>query len=106
MRVPHVFAASPLAFGDGLHVSRIFRVLQHHIKTEPEEESKVPPPEEPPQEPKVAEKPVEEAKEKEAGQLPDTASAGVAKSDAEMGQQPPEAAATAGEEKKDQIVQI
>ena len=52
----------------------------------------MPPPEEPPHEPKVAEKPVEEPQEKGAGQPPDTESARVAKSDAEMGQQPPEEA--------------
>ena len=62
----------------------VFRVLQHPIKTEPEEEST--PPVDPSQEP--------EATEKE--------SARAAKSDAEMGEQPPEEAAAAGEE----IVQI
>ena len=65
------------------------------------------PREDPPQEPKVAEKPIEEQQEKEAGQLPDTESAGMAKSDADMGLQPPEQAATAGEEvEKDEIVHI
>ena len=70
-------------------MSRVFRVLQHQIKTEPEEE--LTPLVDPPQEPKVAEK----------------ESAGAAKSDAEMGEQPPEEAAAAGEEmEKDEIVQI
>ena len=83
------FAASRLASGGGLHVSRVFRVPQHPIKTEPEEEST--PPADPPQEPKAAEK----------------ESAGAAKSDAEMGEQPPEEAAAAGEEmEKDAIVHI
>ena len=43
------FGASRLASGGGLHVSRVFRVMQHPIKTEPEEESTalVDPPQEP-----------------------------------------------------------
>ena len=61
-------------------MSRVFRVLQHPIKTDPEEEST--PPVDPPQEPEGAEK----------------ESAGAAKSDAEMGEQPPEEAAALGEE--------
>ena len=66
-----------------------FCVLQHQIKTEPEEEST--PPMDPPQEPKVAEK----------------ESAGAAKSVAEMGEQSPGQPAAAGEEmEKDEIVQI
>ena len=70
-------------------MSRVFRVLQHQIKTEPEEES--PPPVDPPHEPKVAEK----------------ESARAAKSVAEMGEQPPEEAAATGEEmEKDEIVQL
>ena len=56
----------------------VFPVLQHQIKTEPEEESKVPRPEDPPQEPKEAEKPVPEQQKKEAGRLPDMESGGVA----------------------------
>ena len=36
------FGASRIASGGGLHVSRVFRVLQHPIKTEPEQESTVP----------------------------------------------------------------
>ena len=60
-------------------VGCVFRIPQHHIKTEPEEEST--PPVDPPQELKVAEK----------------ESAGAAKSDAETGEQPPEEAAAAGE---------
>ena len=69
-------------------MSRVFRVVPHPIKTEPEEEST--PPVDPPQEP--------EASEKE--------STGEAKTDAEMGEQPPEEAAAAGEEmEKDEIVQ-
>ena len=55
----------------------------------------MPPIEEPLQQLKVAEKPVEELQEKEGGQPPDTESAGVAKSNSEMGQQPPEEATTA-----------
>ena len=63
-------------------MSCVFHVLQHQIKMEPEEESTPP---------KVAEK----------------ESAGAAKSDAEMGEQPPEEAAAVGEEmEKDEIVQI
>ena len=70
-------------------MSRFFRVLQHPIKTEPEEEST--PPVDPPQELEAADK----------------ESAGAAKSDAEMGEQPPEEAAAAGEEmEKDEIVHI
>ena len=72
-----------------MHVSRVFRVLQHPIKTEPEEESTAPV--DPPQEPEAAEE----------------ESAGAAKSDAEMGEQPPKEAVAAGEEmEKDEIVQI
>ena len=86
-RVP--FGASRLASGGGLHVSRVFRVLQHPIKTEPEEESSAPV--DPPQGPEAAEE----------------ESAGAAQSNAEMGEQPPEEAAAAGEEmEKDEIVQI
>ena len=70
-------------------MSRVFRVLQHPIKTEPEEEST--PPVDPPQEPQAAEK----------------ESPWAAKSDAEMGEQPPEEAAAAGEEmEEDEIVQF
>ena len=84
------FGASRIAFGGGLHVSRLFRVLQHPIKTEPEEESTAPM--DPLQEP-------EAAKEE---------STGAPESDAEMGEEPPEEAAAAGEEmeEKDEIVQI
>ena len=68
---------------------RVFRVLQHPIKTDTEEEST--PLADPPQEPEAAE----------------NESAGAAKSNAEMGEQPPEEAALAGEEmEKDKIVQI
>ena len=81
--------ASRLASGGWLHVSRVFLVLQHPIKTEPEEESS--PQVEPPEEPEAAEK----------------ESDGAAKSDARMGEQPPEEAAAAGDEmEKDEIVQI
>ena len=85
-----LFGASRIASRGGLHVSRVFRVLQHPIKTEPEEESTAPM--DPPQE-------AEAAKEE---------SAGLPKSDAEMGEEPPEEAAAAGEEmeEKDEIVQI
>ena len=79
-----------------------FLVLQYEIKTEPEDPLQ-------PQEPKADEKLVEEQQEKEAGQLPDTESARVVKSDAEIRQQPPEEAATWGEkmhEDKAEIVQI
>ena len=37
-----LFGASRIASRSGLHVSRVFRVLQHPIKTEPEEESTAP----------------------------------------------------------------
>ena len=66
---------------------RVFLVLQTPIKTDVQE-SKVPLPKDPsqPEEPKAEEKPVEEQQEKEAGQLLDTESVGVVKSEAERGQ--------------------
>ena len=73
-----------------MHVSRVFCVLQHPIKTEPGEESNAPA--DPPQEPEAAEE----------------ESAGAPKSDAEIGEEPPEEAAAAGVEmeEKDETVQI
>ena len=68
----------------------MFCVLQHPIKTEPEEESNAPA--DPTQEPEAAKE----------------GSAGAPKSDAEMGEEPPEEAAAAGKEmeEKDEMVQI
>ena len=108
LRVPHVFRLmpprSPLEMGGVCHA---FLLLCSPGSKRAGGGVKGAPPKNPQHEPKADEKPLEEQREKEAGQLPDTGRAGVAKSDAEMGQQPPVEAATAGEEMEmDEIVQI
>ena len=60
-----LFGASRIASRGGLHVSRVFRVLQHPIKTEPEEESTAPM--DPPQEPEAAKEESARAPEEQCG---------------------------------------